>query len=387
MRMRIGIDARELFDAPTGVGRYVAHLCRAWSALPQATGHRFVLYSPASADAGAQCLHRMLPSAPAGAFEYRSVPGGSGAWWEQLRLAPAVNGDRLDVFFSPASSAPLAIHSPVVLTIPDVSFVAHPEWFRWREGLRRRLLATQSARRAAVVLTLSNFSRRELIDQLGVAPDRIEVIWLGRGGCDAVDGHRGSLARKPAAAPGPDGPLVLFVGSIFTRRRLGDLIRAFPRVLRAEPAARLAIVGANRTHPFEDLHQVARQAGVAARVSIEDWITDDLLADHYTRARVFVFLSEYEGFGLPPLEALSAGVPIVVLDTQVAREIYGDAAYFVSMNTPDDLAAAIVTLVHDTPDRARVLDRAGGILRRYSWEQTAAQTLAVLERAAAGGGR
>ena len=123
---------------------------------------------------------------------------------------------------------------------------------------------------------------------------------------------------------------MLFVGSIFNRRRLPTLITAFAAATATRPDARLVIAGADRSYPALDLAGLAAEAGVGGRVEIRNYVHARRSSTSlYARAAVFVFLSEYEGFGLTPLEALSAGVPIVVLDTPVAREVYGDAAWYV----------------------------------------------------------
>ena len=114
---------------------------------------------------------------------------------------------------------------------------------------------------------------------------------------------------------------MLFVGSVFNRRRLPATITAFAAATASRPEARLVIAGADRSYPALDLAGLATEAGVGARVELKQYVSEEDLTSLYGRAAVFVFLSEYEGFGLTPLEALSAGVPIVVLDTPVAREL------------------------------------------------------------------
>ncbi|HJO37143.1 MAG: glycosyltransferase family 1 protein [Vicinamibacterales bacterium] len=364
--MRIGIDARELLAHATGVGRYLASLCQAWAESPRTRAHKFTLYSPASIPEDETRFSFLNSSDPR--FQVRVVPGSRGSWWEQMLLPPVVNADPPDVFFSPAYAAPLRLTVPVVLTIADISFASHPEWFRWREGLRRRWLAARSAQRAARILAISQFTRREIVDWLGIDAERIAVTPL------AVDG-----AWAPPTSSVRD-PLVLFVGSIFTRRHLPWLIAAFGRALARVPDARLAIIGANRTYPREDLRTQAADAGLTGRVSVEDWVDDARLAAYYARARVFVFLSDYEGFGLPPLEALTAGVPIVVLDTPVAREVYGDAATYVAPGDLTGIADALVRgLTLTTPACSATAEH---LLARYSWAHTANLTLDALERAA-----
>jgi len=367
--VRIAVDGRELGGRATGVGRYLVRLLAEWARLPAASGHEFVIYVPPDSGAAPiQATNQTL----------REVSGGHGTIWEQIHLRRVVGRDRADVLFAPGYTAPLLARVPTVVTIHDLSFAAHPEWFSWREGLRRRVLTRHAARRASRVLTDTEFSRREIVAHCGIDPGIIQVIPLG---IDAPPQAGGPLAERPHE------PLVLFVGSIFNRRHVPELISAFQDVVTAIPAARLAIVGENRTHPRQDLSMLVDRRRLGDRVAVHDFVDDAALAALYRRAGVFVFLSEYEGFGLTPLEALAAGVPIVVLDTPVAREVYGDAAVYVSLDRPSRISAAISTLLTDDAARAEMLQRAPGVLARYSWKRTAAETLAVLEGAGGARGR
>jgi glycosyltransferase involved in cell wall biosynthesis len=360
-RLRIGVDARELIGATTGVGRYLGELLRRWTMRPDSYRRTFVLYAP-----------KPLPlSLPAGTFEARILGRGRGTLWEQTYLRRAVREDPLDAFFAPAYTAPLGVKIPLAVTIHDISFVAHPEWFRAREGFRRRWLTRRAASNARIVFTDSEFSRNEIENHLSVEPSRIEVIPPGVA----------SPARKPGA-PLAREPLVLFVGSLFNRRRLPDLIAAFARATADLPHARLAIVGDNRTWPKQNLAAAAAAHGVAKRIAFKRYITDVELESLYARASVFAFLSEYEGFGLTPLEALSYGVPPIVGDTPVAREVYGNAAEFVPIGDVAGTASAIRRFLIDPPAAAPLLLRAPAILRRYSWDTAADRTLEALERIA-----
>ncbi|MDE3154913.1 MAG: glycosyltransferase family 4 protein [Acidobacteriota bacterium] len=358
--MFIAIDARELCGRPTGVGRYLASLLQEWGRM--APAHDFRLYAPT------------VPAVPAGpTVSVRIVPGGSGTWWEQVRLPAALAADRPDVLFAPAYTAPLRGAVPVVLTVHDLSFVAHPEWFPWREGVRRRIVTRLAARRAASVITVSDFSQREIVDRFGLPPARVHVI-------------RSGVPELPAGAATPPlrdaGPRVLFVGSIFNRRHVPDLIRAFAPLAAADPQARLDLVGENRTHPREDLDALAAGLGIGPQVAIRSFLPDEELRRLYAGARAFAFLSEYEGFGFTPLEALSAGVPIVVRDTPVAREIYGGAARYVRPGDEAGCTEALRALLYDEATRAQALSAAPAVLARYSWARAAEQTLSLLIEAA-----
>ncbi|MCU0249062.1 MAG: glycosyltransferase family 4 protein [Vicinamibacterales bacterium] len=373
--MRIGVDTRELMGRPTGAGRYLAELLGAWAdpASGAAGRHEFFLYGPSAlATATTARVEALRPTACV-------VPGGGGTSWEQLRLPAAANRHGLDVFFAPAYTAPLRLACPVALTVHDLSFFAHPEWFRWREGLRRRMFTRLAARRAAVVLTDTEFSRAEIQAHLGLPAGRIRVVALGAG----------RPACLEAAAPSPGSgrpstrrePLVLHVGSVFNRRRVPDLISAFRLVLASVPDARMEIIGENRTYPHQDLDALCRASGAADRIRVRSYVSDAELAAAFGQASAFAFLSEYEGFGLPPLEALASGIPPVLLDTPVAREVCGPAARYVPSGDVPAIAAALTALLRDPGARAAVLHEAAGVLSRYSWREAARQTMDALERA------
>jgi glycosyltransferase involved in cell wall biosynthesis len=355
----IGIDARELLGETTGVGRYLGELLERWTARTDAAGRRFILYSP-------EPLKVPLPE---GLTEARVIPGGTGTWWEQTALRRAVRDDRPDVFFAPAYTAPFGIGIPFAVTIHDISFIAHPEWFRPRERLRRRWLTTHAARTARVIFTDSEFSRSEIEKRLEVGPQRLRVI---------PPGMTPPGSRIPA--PGSRDPVVLFVGSLFNRRRLPDLMAAFARVAATLPDARLVVVGADRTWPTQDLRRIAESLGVETKVDLRSYVQEEELRALYARASVFGFLSEYEGFGLTPLEALRAQVPIVVLDTPIAREVYGAAAAYVQRGDIEGTAMALDRFLRSSAPAREQLAHAPAVLARYSWERAAEETLAHIER-------
>ena len=354
--MRIAVDARELAGKPTGVGRYLGELLRAWSDLAGARSHEFFLCAPEAVRVPDSLNASVLTAA------------GTGTAWEQLTLPRLVARANADILFAPGYSGPLGTGVPMVVTVHDVSFAAHPEWFAWREGLRRRIVTRLSARKAARVITVSDFSKQEIARHVGIPLSNIEVIYSGA--------TQMTTPAQPDAAP--HDPSVLFVGSLFNRRHIPELIAGFEQLASRHPTVRLDIVGDNRTRPHIDIDGVIAKSHASKRIRARAYVADDELAALYRQARAFVFLSEYEGFALTPLEALGAGVPVVLLDTDVAREIYGAAATYVERPDPTLIAGALERTLFDEDERTRVLAAAAPQLERYSWPECAQRTLQVL---------
>jgi glycosyltransferase involved in cell wall biosynthesis len=429
--MRIAVDARELAGKPTGVGRYLAELLACWSRDPRAAGHEILLLTPGLlrlpvgliGTGGARVDSHVIPGNSPGANR-----GGIGhLLWEQRPLPAAAVKLRADVLFCPGYSGPIVSKVPVVVSIHDVSFWAHPEWFNFREGLRRRLTTWASAYCARLVLTLTAFSRDEIIRWLDVDAARVRAITPGAGGffdpaarSEGAPSLRLNLLPKKPLSPnpspkerglnlasqglesplpdvgrGPDHPpkaipsagsggmaTVLTVGSIFNRRHVDHLIAAFARIAPRLPDARLVVVGENRTYPHQDLDALIRELRVTDRVELRSYVSDEELLALYGQARAFAFLSTYEGFGLTPVEAIISGVPAVVYDSEVARETLSGLARFVPAGDIDALAAQLHAMLTAELDRDQQSALARAARMRYPWARTAAETLAALEEAA-----
>jgi glycosyltransferase involved in cell wall biosynthesis len=356
--LHLAIDGRELAGRPTGVGRYLVEILRAWTR-DASFPHRLSVILPSTPTPALRALDRV---------EWHVVEGRAGTWWEQARLPGALRNLGADVFFAAGYTAPIVRTVPFVVAIYDVSFFAHPEWFSWREGARRRWLSRRAAQRAATVITISNFSAAEIVRWMSVPRARIR---LAPPGAPDIRWHRGAPRRDPVA---------LHVGSLFNRRHIPDLIRGFARVVRAVPGARLVIVGDNRTRPRVDPRAEAERLGIAPAVDWREYVPEAELASLYGSARVFVFLSDYEGFAMTPMEALAAGAPPVLLDTPVSREVYGAGARYVSTE-PESIGAALTDLLTDEAAREALLATGFRQMDQYSWARSAAVVQRALEDA------
>ena len=365
--LRIGIDGRELSGKPTGVGRYLRSLLRRFALDKR---HQFVIYgsAPIALPVESPCL------------ETRTLPGGHALAWEQRTLPKALVDDRIDVLLSPAYSCPLFASVPRVTAIHDLSFFARREEFGFAHGLRRRVMARLSARASRTILACSEFTKTEVERHLGAAAAaKTEVVLLGPDD-DLPPGSSREESRK-ALGIEEGAAYVITVGTVLRRRNVGTLIRAVARLREAMPEIRLGIIGENRSHPFEDLEALAQSLGCAEAVRVSGFVSDEEVAAHYAAADVAVFLSEYEGFGLPALEAMSRSVPVVIANRGSLDEMFAKGALVVE---PDETAvAAALNRALNEPKlsadlRWKGLERA----KSFSWVRASNETLAVLERAA-----
>jgi glycosyltransferase involved in cell wall biosynthesis len=297
--------------------------------------------------------------------------------WQERHLPEAVRRDRVDVFFSPAYTCPLRVRVARVTAVHDLSFFSVPADFSWREALRRRVLTGLSIRASSRVLACSAFTSREIASRFPDAANRLREIALG----PDEDLPSGPGRVEARARLRVDGPLLLTVGTLLNRRRLPTLLLATRLLARRFPGLVLDVVGDNRTHPRADLEGLARRLGLQDRVRLSGFVSDAALADRYAAADVAIFLSEYEGFGLPALEAAARGVPLVLSRDPSLGEVFKGAALLVDPRDPDAVAGAVARVLEDAPARSDLVERGLALAARHSWARTASLTRQALVEA------
>ncbi len=295
--------------------------------------------------------------------------------WEQAAGPLAAARERLDLLHGPVNVLPLLAPCPGVVTVHDLAFLAHAEAFHPAKRRYLTLATALSARRAARVIAVSAATRDELVRRLGVPARKVTVVH------NAADpAFRPLPAAEVArfrAAQGLSARVVLAVGTLEPRKNLTGLLDAFARLAPATDAE-LVVVG-GKGWLYDAVFGRLERLGLAGRVRFAGYVPDDQLPLWYNVAEVFVYPSRYEGFGLPPLEALACGTPVVTSDTSSLPEVVGDAALLVDPDDPAALAAALSRLLADPALRAALRER--GIRRAadFSWSRTAAATRAVYD--------
>lgn len=299
--------------------------------------------------------------------------------WALVGLPGAARRANVDVLHAPAYTAPLWGATPVVLTIHDVSYARRPEWYPYRRDLVRRAFYRRSARAARVIVTDSEFSADEIAAAYGTPRERIVVAPLG------VDGGF-SPAEPGAVCELPQeigGPFVLHVGDLHERRNLATVVDATLAARRhfgGAAAVSLVLAGADRG-VGDALWAIAAAADAPDAVVKLGPVSEELLRSLYRCATALVYPSLYEGFGLPVLEAMACGTPVIASRAASIPEVLGDAGILLDPRDPAAWADAIVTVVNDDSRRAEM--RAKGLARAaaFTWRRTAALTIGAYNQA------
>jgi glycosyltransferase involved in cell wall biosynthesis len=295
---------------------------------------------------------------------------------EQTLLPRAARRARVDLLHNLFTTAPAWPRVPQVTTILDVIYKRFPETHPGLLTYGMRLLVPLAARRSRRVLTLSNAAKDDIVQFLGISPDRVDVTHLGPGmryDTTAVDEQE--LRRHFELS---DGPVLLTVSAKRPHKNLQRLIDAVGTL-----PSPLTLVVPGYPTGFEDALRRHADAAAPGRVRFTGWVDEATLEGLYAAATAFVFPSLAEGFGLPVLEALARGVPVACSNTSSLPEVAGDAALYFDPTETGEIAGAIERLVGDDELRERLRAAGPAQARRFSWDKTAAQTVASYERALA----
>ncbi|MBI3572609.1 MAG: glycosyltransferase family 4 protein [Candidatus Kerfeldbacteria bacterium] len=395
--MLIGIDASRANAAhKTGTEWYSWHLIRALT--PFLEGHTLRLYfretpEPALADLGSHVETRVLPWSP-------------GLLWSHIRLSWELLWHRPDVLFIPADTIPL-IHPPATYTtIHDVAFERFPELYRGRSVQRRlswlrplvhvlvrlftlgkysaserdyhRWSARHAVRSSRALLTVSEFSKQEIVSTLGAHPEQIHVTYLGIAQPEEFQHLDRQICARVLDAHQLVHPYFLFVGRLEKKKNIAHLLRSYKLYQHFSPDPIDFVLVGQPGFGWSEAAQVIETLPNANSVHQIGWQDDLTIKILEKTARAMVFVSRYEGFGLPPLEAQSAGVPVVASRAGSLPEVLGQAAVFVELDDIIGLAQAMETISSDHQLRNRLIAAGQKNARRFTWQKTAARTASIL---------
>lgn len=358
--MRVGIDATYLLEPrKTGVETYTLNLVRALLALPERPELALYAAGP-TPDPDTQALFQAADRAHLSRVH---------RLWLRLRLPLRLLGDRVEVAHFPGTLLPYWLPCPVVTTFYDLAAYRYPELYDPAElGLYRHLIPA-AARRSTAILAVSECTRRDLVELLHVPAEKVFVTPLG---VDARFRPVPGAAEVVAERFSLKQPYILAcVGSGHPRKNLRGTVEAFAALGRADLS--LAIIGTAKRDP--GALAAIETSPARHRIRLLGYVAEDDLPLLYSAATVFCFPSFYEGFGLPVLEAMACGTPVICGDTSSLAEVAGDAALLVAPQDSRALAEALAAVVEDSGLRAGLSAVGFERVQEFTWERTARATI------------
>ncbi len=367
--MRIGIDARLVFYHQAGIGQYILRLTQALARVDQ--DDLFILFK-------SRKDKTLLVDQPN--FQIKKLWTPSHHRFERLAMSVELAPYPLDVLHSPDFIPPAAVRCPTVITVHDLAFLLYPR-FLTSESARYYGQVDVAARRADHIIAVSESTKRDTVRLLGVPEEKITVIYEAAHPLFTPITNQEALARIRARHHLPP-EFILFVSTIEPRKNIPTLLRAFRRLRDNYKSEAGLVIAGNRGWLVEEVDAVITQLELGDSVRCLGGIANEELVYLYNAARVFVLPSFYEGFGLPPLEAMACGTPVIVSNTASLPEVVGDAGWLVSPDDIEGLTVAMHRILTDESLRREM--RAKGLARAatFSWERTARETLDVYRKVA-----
>jgi glycosyltransferase involved in cell wall biosynthesis len=355
---RIGVNA--LYLIPGGVGGTEIYLRELLAALARIdSSNQYFVFT--NLETGADLVPRQAnfhwkPQAVHASFRPARI------LWEQTVLPLEASRYHVDVLFNPGFTAPILTGCPCVTVFHDLQHKRHPEHFRWFDLPFWRMLLWASAHRSRHLIAVSEATRTDLLRFYKLGDGRVTVIPHG------VEKGFFLLDRTKTE------PYVLCVSTLHPHKNIDRLIRAYARVKRS---FRLMFAGMRGFHA-QSVDALIAELGVGESVQLTGWISRAELYGLYARTQAFIYPSTFEGFGMPVLEAMAAGIPVACSDIPPLREVAGDAALFFDPLDEGAIAMALERIVSDEVLRRRLAEAGPLRARQFTWERAAERTLQVL---------
>jgi glycosyltransferase involved in cell wall biosynthesis len=369
--MRVALDGFPLSSPKTGIGHYTFELARSLAQLAPADRFDLVSPLPFTAAAASDSEQASLPNL---GFINPRATSIRRHWWA-VGLPLYLRQSPVDLFHGTNYEVPLWNRSHNVVTIHDLSILLHPEHHERHLVRRARRRLPLMVRSAAMIIAVTESMKREIVEHLGVKPDRVAVT---------PEAPRRSFHRIPITETLAtrkrleiEDDFLLFVGTVEPRKNLITLVRALDDVLQNTSIRPQLVIAGGKGWLADELHAFLETSAVKERVRFIGYTSDEDLRALYSSCRICVYPSLYEGFGLPPLEAMACGASVITSRIPAIEETVGSAAMLVDPTDVAGLAKAIVELWNDPHHREHLsaagLKRAAG----FTWERTAQLTLDV----------
>ena len=374
--MRIGLDGIPLTKPKTGVGHYTFELARALAL--DAPADDFQLISPlpyAPPPASDICEQAMPPNLQA---VHTETSGVSKHWWT-IGLPSYLRRNPLALFHGTNYDVPVLGGCPTVLTIHDLASHLHPETLQSRSVRRARYRLPIMARRATMIVTPTRVVRLEVCERFRIKAEKVVAVHHAPRSCFRPLPPNQKL--ETTRRLGLEDDFLLFVGTIEPRKNLLTLIRAFEDVLKATSLRPQLVIAGQEGWLTDELFDHVKTRDFGDRLRWTGYVSDEDLCALYSSCRAFIYPSIYEGFGLPPLEAMACGAPVISSRIPSITEVLGTAARLVAPTDVHALGESIIELWKNPDERRRLSEAGQARAADFSWERTARLTRVVYDAA------
>ncbi len=365
--MIIGIDGNEAnVLEKVGIGEYAYELLKQFQGV-KTSNIKFLVFLKNSPRAD------MPP--PTSNFTYKIIKPKK--MWTQFALPIGLFlGKKPDVFFTPSHYAPRFSPVPTIISVMDLSFIRFPELFAKKDLYQLKNWTKYSVKNAKKVFTISEFSKNDIINEYKIEESNVYVTYPGiKPDLESAKKQNMEDLRKKF---GINKNYILFVGTLQPRKNIEKLIEAFSKV---DKDILLLVVG-KKGWLYEDILKAPEKFGVSERVKFLDFVEDTELPYLYKNALCFVLPSLYEGFGLPVLEAMKNGCPVLTSNVSSLPEAGGEAALYFDPTNVNEIAEKINKVINNKDLREEMVKKGFLQVKKFSWEKTARETLKVLEEVA-----
>jgi glycosyltransferase involved in cell wall biosynthesis len=360
--LKIAIDARNLVEKGLGVGRYLEGFIQ-YSKIVS-PDIEYTLYFNSKANRQVDGFRTKIIDVP---FLKKNI------FWMNVALPFELMREKYDLFHCPFYGLPYIQPCPMVVTIHDISYIAHPEWFASRTRMSFKLTTDHAIRTAKKIMTDTEFSKKEILKYYKVPEDRISVVYAATG--PNFKPQDKATALKAAKGIGAASPFLLHVGAIHARRNVERALRAFVQVKKKFPDMRFILVG--RQDKNIDISGLATHLGIKDSVTMIEYIDEPALVSLYNACEALVYPSLYEGFGLPVLEAMACGAPVIAANASCTPEVLGGAGVLFDPYNEVSIADTVIRVLGDNKLKSEIVAKGLKRAADFSWERAARQTVDI----------
>ena len=366
--MRIAVEANTYYKNFAGSGVYARNIINIWKT--EKGKDQFFLFAN-------KRLSEMDLSKKTNRC-VRIINGLLGMLWMQVVFPLKLLFFKADILFCSGSIAPIFSPCPVVLTIFDMSFMRYPKTCDFMFRVYLKVLMRFLKYRVAKVITISKFSKSEIVELLNIPESKITVTYLGSSRIFKTI-HSEEKIKEIKKSYSASENFILNIGTLEPRKNVISLIEAFSILKEKYGLIHKLVIGGKRGWYYDTIFEKVKELGFGNEVVFTDYIPENVLPLLYNAADLFVYPSLYEGFGLPILEAMACGCPVITSNSSSLPEVVGDAAILVNPLSVDELAQAMLKVLKDNELRSKMVEKGLQRAKMFTWEKTADEILTVLK--------